>query len=79
MFSPLVKLFEEDKAQGIKRESLFAVLVVMGRLNNERQRWVSFVTELMALIESYDQVDEKLMGFPDDWKKIVIDPDVNIR
>ena len=77
--NPIVKLFSEDKERGIAGDTLFAALIVMGRLSIEREAWSGFVIELMALIEQHDQVDVKLMGFPDNWKVIIADPNISMR
>ncbi len=49
----------------------------MGRLTKDFSQWGFFVSDLVALIESVEQVDAKLMGFPDNWESVLRNSTVN--
>ncbi|GIW48989.1 MAG: ABC transporter permease [Caloramator sp.] len=70
-FTVTPKLFKADKKRGIINDSLFANLFVMGRLLKQKTEWKHFVTKLEALVEQYDKVDLKCLGFPNDWIEIL--------
>lgn len=65
------KLFKSDKKRGIENDTVFANIYIMGRLTNDRSEWCCFVRELSRLIQKYDIVDLKYLGFPDDWESIL--------
>lgn len=65
------RLFRADKKRGIKNNTIFADIYVIGRLTKEKKEWGNFVTKLSALIDQYDVVDLKYLGFPDDWDDIL--------
>ena len=65
------RLFKQDYERGINNETLFAVLLIIGRLIRGKMEWRTFVINLKALIEKYEEVDVKLMGFLDNWEDIL--------
>lgn len=65
------KLFKVAKKKGIKNDTIFADIYIIGRLSNDKEEWEHFVTNLSALIEQYTVVELKYLGFPEDWENIL--------
>jgi abortive infection bacteriophage resistance protein len=66
-----MRFSKEDANLGIDTTRIFAAIFVMKKLYLDRSAWNDFVTNLQALIEQYSDVDCKLLGFCDDWQKIL--------
>lgn len=58
------KLFKADKKKGIKNNTLFANIYIIGRLSRSESEWNDFITQLLAIIEEYDIVNLSKIGFP---------------
>lgn len=67
-------LYKKDVKKGIENDKMFAAIFIMGKLIKDTAEWRTFVTNLKALVEEYDKVDIKLMGFPDDWEQLLRNP-----
>lgn len=65
------KLFKMDRKKGIRNDTVFANIYIIGRLSNDKEKWGHFVTRLAALIEQYEVVDLKYLGFPENWEGIL--------
>lgn len=65
------KLFKADRKKGVKNDTVFANIYIIGRLSKDKEEWGHFVTKLAALIEQYEVVDLKYLGFPEDWENIL--------
>lgn len=50
---------------------LFPRILVMGRLLKGHSIWNTFCTSLAGLLEEYSEVNLGLIGFPNDWQKIL--------
>ena len=58
----------------LENKLLFTGLFVLRELAPSQKEWLSFVTNLEALIEEYSHVvDLAVMGFPDDWESYLRD------
>lgn len=66
------RLFKSSPKQGIKNDTLFANIYIMGKLSLDKKEWKYFVEKLKIILERYEIVDKKFLGFPDDWKYILI-------
>ncbi len=64
-------LHRKDIEAEIKNDTIIAVLAIMGKLIKDKAEWRSFLTNIKALIEQYEDVDIRLMGFPDNWEQII--------
>jgi abortive infection bacteriophage resistance protein len=64
-----INLFKKE--MGIRKNSFFALNLVLKRLITDRSQWKTYVTSLEALIEQYNCVDIKRLGFPEDWQKLL--------
>lgn len=65
------KLFIVYRKRNIDGKTLFAVLLVLGRLLNTNDNWNLFVNEVDSLISHYS-IDYSLIGFPEDWKVLLL-------
>lgn len=60
-----------DRKKGIRNDTVFANIYIIARLSNDKEKWGHFVTRLAALIEQYEVVDLKYLGFPENWEGIL--------
>lgn len=51
---------------------VFAVLLCVKQLLKPDSHWKFFVNELELLIEKYEEVDIKTMGFSENWKELLL-------
>lgn len=65
------KLFRADKRKGIKNDTVFANIYIIGRLSVDKSEWEHFITKLAAIIEQYEVVELKYLGFPENWEDIL--------
>lgn len=65
------KLFKADKKKGIKNDTIFANIYILGRLSRNKYEWNDFITKLSDIIEQYDIVDLRKIGFPENWENIL--------
>ncbi len=64
-------MYKEYVEAGISNDKIFGVLICMKQLLCKDSHWNIFVDEIELLIEKYDKVDIKTMGFIDNWKDIL--------
>lgn len=64
-------LFNKEKKRGIKNNSVFAILFIIGKLLKDDDEWQHYITTIKGLIEQYEVVDLQVLGFPDDWETIL--------
>lgn len=65
----------KEKRFGIGPNTVFANIFILKHLIKEKQVWTTFITNLSALIDEYeDAVDISLMGFPERWKELLKEP-----
>ena len=67
------RLFSREKKKGINNNTVFTILFLISRLLKNESDWDYYVVKLAALIEQYEIVDISLLGFPEDWEKILMD------
>lgn len=65
------KLSTEDTKLGIDTTRIFVAIFVMKKLFTDKSAWNSFFTNLKALIEQYSDINLKLIGFSDNWEKLL--------
>jgi len=66
---PTKRLPEWD---GISNDKIFCVSLIFKKLMTIPEQWESWRNELIQLLEEYNYVNTKMMGFPDDWKERLI-------
>lgn len=64
-------LQKSDVRKGVKNDSPFAILFIVGKLIQDKSEWSSFVTSIEVLIEQYEVIDVNLMGFPENWVQLL--------
>ncbi|WP_455951277.1 Abi family protein [Eubacterium sp.] len=65
------KMYNQYREAGIGNNRIFGVLLCMMQLLKEDKNWILFVDEIEMLIEKYEGIDIKTMGFPDNWKELL--------
>ncbi len=65
-------LYKEYSQEGIGNNRIYGVLLCMKRLFKNNAHWNVFVESIEALIDEYDSVDIKTMGFPENWKELLL-------
>lgn len=65
-------IYKEYKEAGIKNNRMFAVLLCMKHLLRADMHWNFFVDEIELLIDKYENVDVETMGFPNNWKELLL-------
>ena len=64
-------LYKECTQAGIGNNRMFGVLLCMKQILKNDKHWNLYVDQIELLIDKYEKVDVKTMGFPDDWKKLL--------
>lgn len=64
-------LYKEYTQAGIGNNRMFGVLLCMKQILKNDKHWNIYVDQIELLIDKYEKVDVKTMGFPDDWKKLL--------
>ena len=64
-------LYKEYTPAGIGNNRMFGVLLCMKQILKNDKHWNLYVDQIELLIDKYEKVDVKTMGFPDDWKKLL--------
>ena len=67
-FSKTPILYKEYTQAGIGNNRMFGVLLCMKQILKNDKHWNLYVDQIELLIDKYEKVDVKTMGFPDDWK-----------
>ena len=68
-FSKTPVLYKEYTQLGIGNNRMFGVMLCMKQILKNDRHWNSYVNHIEKLVDKYEHVDVKTMGFPDGWKK----------
>lgn len=66
-------LYKQYIADGISNLRVFATLLCMKHILNNDNHWKDFIDQIELLFEKYTSVKPKLMGFPNNWKDVLLD------
>ena len=66
------QLYKEYSKDGIGNQRIFGVLLCLKHLLQKDTHWDKFVENIELLLKKHTSVDIKTMGFPNDWKKYLI-------
>lgn len=66
-------LYKQYIADGISNLRVFATLLCMKHILKNDNHWKDFVDQIELLFEKYTSVKPKLMGFPNNWKDLLLD------
>lgn len=69
--SKMPMLYREYSEAGISNNRIFGVLLCMKILLKKDSHWNIFVDQLDMLLDKYEKVDIKTMGFPKEWKNLL--------
>lgn len=64
-------LYREYDEQNISNNRVYATLLCLKRLIPNDRHWDEFVGTISLLLDKYPHVNIKLMGFPDNWDKLL--------
>lgn len=64
-------LYKEYTQAGIGNNRIFGVLLCMKHILKYDTHWNLYVDQIEMLIDKYEKVDVKTMGFPENWKKLL--------
>ncbi len=64
------KLYKKYRNQNVSNNTLFASILSLKLVTNERV-YNDFYIELKYLIEKYDKIEVKYMGFPENWQELI--------
>lgn len=64
-------LYKEYSKAGIGNNRIFGVLLCMKQILKNDKHWNLYVDQIELLIDKYEKVDVKTMGFPENWKELL--------
>lgn len=64
-------LYKEYSQAGIGNNRIFGVLLCMKQILKSDRHWNLYVDQIELLIDKYEKVDVKTMGFPENWKELL--------
>lgn len=64
-------LYKEYSQAGIGNNRMFGVLLCMKQILKNDKHWNLYVDQIEMLIDKYEKVDVKTMGFPENWKELL--------
>ena len=64
-------LYKEYSQAGIGNNRMFGVLLCMKQILKSDKHWNLYVDQIEMLIDKYEKVDVKTMGFPQNWKELL--------
>ncbi|MBP3204255.1 MAG: Abi family protein [Lachnospiraceae bacterium] len=65
-------LYKEYSQAGIGNNRIFGVLLCMKQILKNDAHWNQYVDQIEMLIDKYEKVDVKTMGFPKNWKELLL-------
>jgi abortive infection bacteriophage resistance protein len=71
-FTKKPKLYKQDIDSGISNSRVMGTLVCLKYLLPHDRHWIEFLDTLELLLEKYFHVQKGTMGFPENWKAILM-------
>ena len=65
-------LYKDYKKHKIPNNKIFGILCCMKHLLPSDEEWTNFVDSIEKLFAKYPSVDKTTMGFPKDWKQVLL-------
>lgn len=65
-------LYKQYKDKGISSLRVFSTIICIKHLVPNDEHWKEFLEKIDSFFRKYPNVDIKLMGFPDNWKDLLI-------
>lgn len=72
-FPKKARIYSEYSKRNIRNDQLMGTLVCMKHLLPNDRHWVEFVDTVELLVEKYQHASISALGFPQDWKDILMD------
>lgn len=67
------RIYNQYSEEGIGNNRVFGVMLCMKHLLKQDKHWKFFVDEFETLLDKYEGIDIKTMGFPTDWKALLLE------
>ena len=67
------QLYKQYTASGVSNIRVYATILCIKHLLPQNKHWNEFVDSIEALLNKYPDVRKELMGFPQNWKELLID------
>jgi abortive infection bacteriophage resistance protein len=71
-FTKKPKLYKQDIDSGISNSRVMGTLVCLKYLLPHDRHWMEFLDTLELLLEKYPHVQKDTMGFPENWREILM-------
>jgi abortive infection bacteriophage resistance protein len=65
-------LYKEYSEAGIGNNRMFGILLCMKHILKNDSHWNLYVQDIETLIDKYEKVDIQTMGFPKNWKELLL-------
>lgn len=65
------RLYDEYRDIGIRNNRMFGVLLCMKHILKNNSHWNIYVDQIEMLIDKYENVNIRTMGFPQNWKELL--------
>lgn len=66
------RLFKNDRSDGVKNNRIFGTMFCIKYLLPNDGLWKNFVDTIGDLFEKYAKVNKETMGFPENWKELLL-------
>ena len=66
------RLYPHDFQKGISNNRIFSTIYCIKYLLPNDNHWKAFLDSISLLFEKHPHVDKKTMGFPEDWKMLLL-------
>ncbi|WP_368251786.1 Abi family protein [Enterococcus sp. 2201sp1_2201st1_B8_2201SCRN_220225] len=65
-------LYNEYRKLGIRNDRIFGVICCLKEIIPQDGHWNDFIEEIEQLLIKYPHVDKRTMGFPNNWKTVLL-------
>ena len=65
------RLYDEYRGIGICNNRMFGVLLCMKHILKNNSHWNIYIDQIEMLIDKYENINIKTMGFPKNWKELL--------
>lgn len=72
-FPKKARLYTSYSKNGIRNDQLMGTLVCIKELLPHDRHWLEFVDAIELMLEKYPNVKMRALGFPDNWKNILLE------
>ena len=65
-------LYPQDTKKGITNHRIYGILICLKHILTSDRQWIEFADNIEFLLEKYPHVEAQKMGFPSNWKELLI-------